>query len=367
MKKIVLTYEANASYAMSLGGSAPTEIMYMPAGKSKITPLVNGKAKEIDVEVDASTAKALQDNLDRLLAENVRPFIDFDHGLDGRTTAAALPKQFRWEPGKGIYLSLEWTRSGQQAIEGKDYSYFSPSFMVSEDGKPLGLPESGAIGALTNNPAFREIQRIAASRSNPGTSAGTNPDDDEPKKVSAAIKKTLIDHGLLDAEDLDEGDDKVVPKLKKKLKAMNDEADASKAKAKMADDEKEEAKAELAQLQEAAAESVVNAAVTAGKIAPKSEATKKFYIESFKRDPKATQLVIAELPVNPALHRLVKVDGTDRSSTGASPNGSTGNADRDLMNAQRVVIEEIKAASPNMSTEAIFVKAKQQRPELFTE
>jgi phage I-like protein len=48
-------------------------------------------------------------------------------------------------------------------VEGRDYSYFSPSFQIGADGAPAGLPDNGAIGALVNNPAFRDMQRIAAS------------------------------------------------------------------------------------------------------------------------------------------------------------------------------------------------------------
>jgi phage I-like protein len=60
-------------------------------------------------------------------------------------------------------LELLWTHSGKQSVEGRDYSYFSPTFQIDPDGSPSGLPDNGAIGALVNNPAFRDMQRIAAS------------------------------------------------------------------------------------------------------------------------------------------------------------------------------------------------------------
>jgi phage I-like protein len=353
---------ANAAYAFGFSGDAvPTEIMYMPAGKSTILPTVNGEPKQITVEVDASTAEVLQDNLEDLLAENVRPFIDFDHGLDGRTAAAAIPKQFKWIEGKGVYLELEWTRGGQQAVEGKDYSYFSPSFLVSEDGKPLGLPDTGAIGALTNNPAFREIQRIAASRSS-GTSA--EPNDDKTIVMSAKIKQALVDHGLLNAEDLDKGDDEIVPRLKKKLKSMTDESDSAKAKAAKADEEAQEAKSALAEVQKTSAETVVNAAVDEGKIAPKDEETKAFYIKSFLSDPKGTAKVISSLQVNPALKRVVAVDGRDRGTTTSVD--STGSPDFDLMKKQRAVLAQTRQANPKLDTDEIFVIASGAHPGLFT-
>ena len=87
-------------------------------------------------------------------------FVDFDH--QGKT-AAAHPKQFFWNPGRGVFLELEWTKGGREAVEGRDYRYFSPTFGLDSKGNPTGLPSTGAIGALTNKPAFRSIQKVAAS------------------------------------------------------------------------------------------------------------------------------------------------------------------------------------------------------------
>jgi phage I-like protein len=62
-------------------------------------------------------------------------------------------------------LELDWTNSGKAAVSRRDCSYFSPTFMMDESGGPSGLPSAGAIGSLVNNPAFRLIKRLAASRS----------------------------------------------------------------------------------------------------------------------------------------------------------------------------------------------------------
>jgi len=143
------------SSASSLNSFAPPgEVLYMPSGRSTIQARVDGEPKEIDVNVTAETAAVLQADLEKLLARNIKPYVDFDHKGEA---AAAIPKRFRWVAGKGVFLELEWTRSG------RDYSYFSPSFIASREGSPAGLPDNGAIGALVNNPAFRDMQRIAAS------------------------------------------------------------------------------------------------------------------------------------------------------------------------------------------------------------
>jgi hypothetical protein len=135
----------------------PSVIQYMPGGRSTITPSVDGKPQEITVDVTPGTAAALQADLNRRLAGNIRPWIDFDHA-GGK--AAALPKRFYWEPDVGVMLELEWTNSGKSAISGQDYSYFSPTFMLNKHGEPVALPPSGAIGSLVNDPAFRTIRRI---------------------------------------------------------------------------------------------------------------------------------------------------------------------------------------------------------------
>lgn len=146
--------------ASSLGGVAPSEIMYLPAGQHTIEATVGGEPKEIDVKVTAKTAEILQSDLEKLLAGHVEPFIDFNHKGEA---SAALPKRFRWVPSKGVMLELEWSKDGLASVEGKTYRYFSPTFNIGADGTPSGLPDEGAIGALTNRPAFRDMQRIAAS------------------------------------------------------------------------------------------------------------------------------------------------------------------------------------------------------------
>jgi hypothetical protein len=154
------TILVECEYSVPLVGKCPAEIMYMPAGKSKIRANVNGKAKEITVDVGPMTASLLQSSLLRLLADPVKPFIDFSHRGE---EAAATPKGFRWSP-EGVMMSLDWTSAGKAAVEGNTYRWFSPTFLLSEAGEPSGPPETGPVGALTNNPAFRGMRGITATR-----------------------------------------------------------------------------------------------------------------------------------------------------------------------------------------------------------
>ena len=150
--------------ATQLPPSAPAEIVFIPEGENTINPFVDGKAKKITVRVPAhkghEIAARMQTALQRRQGNTVRPFLDFEHK---NGSASALPKSFRYESGKGIMLALDWTGAGKAAIEGRDFSYFSPTFLIDDQGEPSDLPDKGAVGALVNEPAFRNLERIAAS------------------------------------------------------------------------------------------------------------------------------------------------------------------------------------------------------------
>lgn len=145
--------------AVPLDGHLPTRIMFMPAGKTTICPSVNGSPKQISVNVTRQTANAFQTDLDKLLSRTVKPYIDFNHSGN---EAAALPKRFVWVEGEGVYLDLDWTAAGRSAVSGRNWNYFSPTFLINQDGDPFALPDTGSIGGLTNSPAFRDMKGITA-------------------------------------------------------------------------------------------------------------------------------------------------------------------------------------------------------------
>lgn len=154
-----------AGYTTALDASAiPSEIVYIPEGVHEITPTVNGKPGKVTVNLPANRgheiAAAFQRDLERRNRDNVRPTVNFDHKAGA---ASALPVKFSYQAGRGLILALDWTNSGRAAIEGRDYSYFSPEFLLGDDGTPSGLALKGSVGALVNEPAFRNIPRIAAA------------------------------------------------------------------------------------------------------------------------------------------------------------------------------------------------------------
>jgi phage I-like protein len=196
------TYRANFA-SPGFDGKAPASILFFPAGKSNISASKGGKPVQLEVNVDKEVADLLQSELAAAIAAAEtgtasRPFVDFAH--EGKT-AAALPTAFRWEEGKGVMLDLEWTASGKAAVEGKDFSYFSPEWF-QKDGKVTGLNLPGTIGGLVNTPAFQNIGKIAAALTQ-------NPTMDE-------LLKLFKDLGIV-AEDVTEITPEIVAVVRDKL------------------------------------------------------------------------------------------------------------------------------------------------------
>lgn len=263
-----------AAMTSAIADGLPSEVVYLPEGEHTITPMVNGKAKQITVRIPAdkgaSIAASLQAALVTRQAGNVRPWFDFEHKAG---KAAALPTAFRYEPGKGIMASVEWTGAGKAAIEGKDFSYLSPTFLVDSDGYPSGLPDRGPLAALVNEPAFREIPRIAAKD---GGEILSNPI----KTMSLILAHLGIDTAAEGAESA----------AVAKIQATEAELVTIKAE-----------NAKLVQAAEAATkarhEALIEAAVTAGKIAPKDEETKNQSLELLQANEALGTKFLTALPV----------------------------------------------------------------------
>ena len=141
----------------------PSDIEYMPEGFHEIEATVSGKPGRAKVNVSESVVSKLNRALSSLIAKAGQgqgsfPYVDFDH-KGGKS--AAIPRRFFWKD--GVRLALEWTKAGKEAIEGKNYQYFSPELIINrETGEVVGLGDAGAIGGLVNTPAFQSIERISA-------------------------------------------------------------------------------------------------------------------------------------------------------------------------------------------------------------
>ena len=262
-----------AAFTSAVPKDAPGELVYIPVGSSKINATVSGKPGEITVNVPAENGAAIAATLQAALAKRlestVRPRLAFDHAKTG--PASGHPASFSFDPARGIILAANWSTSGRAAIEGGDYGYFSPTFLIDDKGQPCGLPDKGEIGSLVDEPAFRGIGLIAAADTD------LNPESNNTNTMSKLIFAALAISAA--ADNAETAAVQAIEKLKtdhQTVTAANatleTENKSLKAKVEAAETAAKEAKT-------AGYKAKVEAAVTAGKIAPKDEETKTQALE----------------------------------------------------------------------------------------
>jgi len=310
----------------SESGEIPSEFVYLPEGTHEIQASVNGKAAKRSVTVGPESLAPLQEALKARLEKNVRPFLAFDHKDGG--PASFHPSGFHYESGRGVIVKGEWTGAGRKAIEGKDYSYFSPSFYRNKStGAPLGLPMHGEIGSLVNEPAFESIERIAASHKE------TESIMEQFEELTAALVKAQVvtkEEIAKAANDLD--------KLAETIKASASAAQEAAVSAAVAEATKDageptELEKQITSLKEentklseqlsakraAEADEAINEAVKAGRIPAQDEDTKAFWKESILKDDSGkAKAQLAKLPGAEAL-KAARVDtskGGEKEITG---------------------------------------------------
>lgn len=273
----------SASLASALGDGVPNEIVYMPEGSHTITPWVDGKPKTITVHVPAAKGAAIAAVLQASLVEreksNVRPWFDFEHK---NGAASALPKSFRYEPGKGIMCAVEWTGAGRNAIEGKDFSYLSPTFLLGDDGSPSGLPSRGPLASLLNEPAFRDIPRIAAS------DAAHITENTE----TTPIMSKLIFAALAISAAADNAETEAV----NAISALKLEAADAKQKLALVEAANAKLKAQVEAAAKLRADTLVKAAVADGRIAPKDEDKQTKFRDKIEAGDTFAEEILAQLP-----------------------------------------------------------------------
>jgi phage I-like protein len=332
-----------ASVPIDLGGETPSEIVYMPKADSvTITPMVGGKAKAVTLKVDASVAEALQGDLAKRLDDPVRPYAGFDHKVGA---ASFLPKEFRWDEERGVILEVDWTKPGEEAVQGRGHSYFSPTFLLNDKGQIAGLPKTGEVGSLTNNPAFRERKmKIAASAD----------DDKSEENTMIKVAEKLVELEVITAEQAD--DEALVINA---VVGMHEALGLSQAANARLVSENTALQAKVADVQKAEATSVIEAAIAEGKIGSKDKDSIAFFTAQLIASPETTKKVLASMPANPLLQKVidVKVSDTKRVAGGTSA--------ADLVQAQHLAIAEVQEAHPGLNYTDAFNKARREHPEIF--
>ena len=263
----------------------PEEIQYLPPGTHSITATKNGKPAELTLEVDAKTADLLQHSYAKITAgDKEQIFIDFNHD-DGE--ASGWITGFYWagaDPeGGGVRAKVEWTSAGKDALQGRNFRKFSPTFTLNSKGEIEGTTLNA--GGLVNRPAFKDITPIVASEGD-----YQKPDS----KMAEIIEKEKKE------EVLSEGDPKKKEEVtaQEQLAEVKKENETLKAKIKALEGDKEKE-------QEVAAQSAVAKATEDGRIPPKDEEVKSKWVSILNNDPSAI-VALNALPVNPAFQRVVQ-------------------------------------------------------------
>lgn len=258
-------------------------IIYLPEGERLIRPathpdgiIINVTRDCFDIMATAWLAK---------LNEATRPVFYFDHTRG--EAAATFSEPLRWEDGKGIMIKPDWTGAGKSAIEGRNYSYFSPRFKVDENGRPVGFLSGAEVGSLTNQPAFVGVQQLAASQASI---------DEQLIQQQANTYKTNMDEleklGLLTPDEakqdnaLDLAKARVAELKQTSAKCAEVTAELAKAKESIESNQKH---------LEISATAFVDTAVSAGKIAPKDDKAKQALADMFKTNPEGAQAIVASM------------------------------------------------------------------------
>jgi hypothetical protein len=328
---------------LDLDGQTPEEIVYLPKGQATIFPQRPGK--EITINVDASAADLLQADLEKRFAKHPRPYGAFDHQ---RGSASFLPKQFSWDDERGVILQVDWTKPGEDAVKGRGHSYFSPTFMRAKDGKIAGLPKSGEVGSLVNDPAFQSPAMKVA--------AGQADDDESEENTMVKLTDKLVELEVITAEQAADADEEFLVRAVTGLHEALATVQAANARLVS---ENTALAAKAIEVQKAEATSIVQAAIAEGKIGAKDQLTIDFYTAQLIAQPETAKKVLAAMPKNPLLQKVidVKVSDTKRVAGGTSA--------ADLVQAQHLAIAEVQEAHPGLNYTDAFNKAKREHPEVF--
>lgn len=346
-----------SGYSTALKGETPDELMYFPAGTHKVKANVNGQPRQVSVTVSSQTASVLQADLEQLLLQSVEPFIDFNHRCE---ESAAIPKSFSWKEGEGVMLNLEWTSAGKSAVEGKTYRYFSPTFLLSETGVPSGLPETGPVGALTNNPAFRSIKRIAA---NYGAECSTEQGDTMTEQEEVALRSEL-ETVRAENKQLKEsaGLEKVEASHKAQIDVIKAQLETVQSENKTLREAAETLKVEAANRE---ADSLIEAAVRDRKIGPKNETLKTNIKGYILVNPEGGKALLESMPPDPAFKTVINVNASDKDLGRASAPKDTTQMSSNTGKLCESAVKEYQASHPGVTWDAAWKIQASLKPEIF--
>lgn len=281
----------------------PSDIQWMPPGEHEVAGTKGDEPASVRVTVSPSTAEVMTALLRDLTAkaaagEGDRPYIDFNH--EDRAASAHI-LEFHWggdDPlAGGVRARVEWTEPGRQALLGRAYRRFSPSFYVNANGEVTGAPLN--MGGLVNRAAFRTIQPIwSREQAEPvplrpfPSSTPNNMDSNDPLKTTqAALAAAQADNlalksrlGAIEADPAFRAKDAEISALKTKIAGLEGQVKAHRS---------ERARAR------------VQDAILAGRLAPQASEVHAKWAALIEADEKNADLLDA-MPVNAALATIVQ-------------------------------------------------------------
>lgn len=156
--------------------------------------------------------------------------IDYDHQTlykneNGQKAPAAgrivNPSQdIQWRP-DGIYIRPRWTPVAESEIVSEQFNDLSAVFPYDENGHPLYL----RMAAITNDPALLEIKSLVAL-----AAEFFNEDEQKEIKMNEALRRILVQLGVLGADDSTElNDENITEFANKATEKLNALMEASKA------------------------------------------------------------------------------------------------------------------------------------------
>ncbi|MCW5556614.1 MAG: hypothetical protein KIT22_02030 [Verrucomicrobiae bacterium] len=272
---------AGTEFSVS-GSAAPDWIMWMPGGVHTIYCTKGNKKVTTTVEVTPATAALAQAELQSYLAAGKqRPFFDFKHEGSG---ASAWPQEFAWRDDQpGVWARVEWSNAGRDAVLGKTYRAFSPSFVADEgsSSKPAQVTRLPFVmGGLVNFPAFLDIEPLWSRNASDDLPAHKNMNTTTETELAAQRARVTELEGelaTLRASATQDNRDEIINAKNGELAETQRKLDAAenllKARAKRD------------------AETCVKSAVTRGVIPPQDTALQAHWAGLIEQDPKNAALL----------------------------------------------------------------------------
>lgn len=128
-----------------------TSLVIFPAGKHNIVASDgNDNPVELTVDVNFDTFQKIKASLNNIKDK----WTDFNHKEE---SASSWLVDILYNINKGIVATVKLTAEGLEAIKGKMFKYFSPSFYVNEAGEITSLAD--CFGSFTNKPAFETLKK----------------------------------------------------------------------------------------------------------------------------------------------------------------------------------------------------------------